>query len=179
MTLAIILVIAAAAALIVILRLAVSPSLQVSNKARAAGQIQPIDIEAFRNLADPAEDSYLRRRLPPAEFRRVRRKRLYATAAYVQAVARNAALLIHMGHTGLNSGDPRTAEAARELIADAVLLRRNAAFALVRIYVALAWPTADFAADPILDGYQQLSGSAMLLGRLQNPAAPVRISAYH
>jgi hypothetical protein len=56
-------------------------------------------------------------------------------------------------------------------------MRRNATFALLKIYVALAWPNSGFAAKPIVLGYQQLSGSAMLLGRLQNPAVPVRISA--
>jgi len=29
----------------------------------------------------------------------------------------------------------------------------------------------------VVDRYEQLSGAAMLLGRLQNPAAPVRLSA--
>jgi len=59
----------------------------------------------------------------------------------------------------------------------ALLLRRNAAFALLRIYIALAWPNSGLAAVPILHGYERLNGAAMLLGRLQNPAAPVRISA--
>lgn len=177
MTLAVILVLAAALSLIVILRLTVARSLRISGGASLAGQIQPIDIKAFRNLVDPAEDQYLRRRLPASEFRRVRRERLRAMAAYIQTAGRNAAVLIRIGQSALDSNDPHTADAARELVSDALLLRRNAAFALFKIYLALAWPDADFAAAPILDGYQQMSGSAMLLGRLQNPAAPVRISA--
>jgi hypothetical protein len=177
MTVAIVLVIVAAVALLVILGIAFSPRLPMARRSGSAGQIQPIDVEAFRNLVDPAEDDYLRQRLPPSEFRRVRRQRLHATAAYVQTVGRNAALLIRMGQSALNSTDSHTAAAARELVSHAVLLRRNAAYAMLRIYVSLAWPNAGFAADPILAGYQHLSGSAMLLGRLQNPAAPVRISA--
>jgi hypothetical protein len=176
MTLAILLVIAAAVALIVILRVAVSSGLQVVARG-GAGQIQPIDLEAFRNLVDPAEDDYLRRRLPPSEFRRVRRKRLYATAAYVRVVGRNAAVLIHLGQSALSSADTRIAAAARELVGAAVLLRRNSAFALFAIYAASVLPRAGSVADPILEDYQHLSGSAMLLGRLQNPAIPVRISA--
>jgi hypothetical protein len=177
MTLAIILVIAAALALIFILGVAVSRSLQVSAGASLAQQIQPIDVEAFRILVDPAEDDYLRRRLSAAEFRLVQRKRLRATAAYVQVAGRNAAVLIRLGQGALTARDTDTAEAARRLLDNALLLRRNAAFALLRIYVALAWPTSGLAAAPILQGYEQLNGSAMLLGRLQNPAAPVRISA--
>jgi hypothetical protein len=177
MTLAIILVIAATLALMFILGVAVSRSLQVSAGASLAQQIQPIDVEAFRILVDPAEDDYLRRRLSAAEFRLIQRKRLRATAAYVQVAGRNAAVLIRLGQGALTARDTDTAEAARRLLDNALLLRRNAAFALLRIYLALAWPTSGLAAAPILQGYEQLNGSAMLLGRLQNPAAPVRISA--
>jgi hypothetical protein len=86
-------------------------------------------------------------------------------------------VLIRLGQTALTASDADTAEAARRLVDNALLLRRNATFALFRIYVALAWPTSGLAAAPILQGYERLNGSAMLLGRLQNPAAPVRISA--
>ncbi len=180
MTLAIILVIAAAMALVLILGVGFSRSLRISGDVDLAGQIQPIDVAAFRNLVDPAEDDYLRRRLPASEFRMVRRERLRAMVAYVQAAGKNAAVLARIGQRALNSalntGDARTAEAARQLVDRALLLRRNAAFALLRIYVALAWPNWGLAGAPVLDGYEQLNGSAMLLGRLQNPAAPVRIS---
>jgi hypothetical protein len=177
MTLAIVLVIFAALSLILILRVAFSRSLQVSADRSLAGQIQPIDVAAFRNLVDPEEDAYLRRRLPSAEFRTVQRERLRAMAVYVQTASRNAAILVRMGQDALVSGDARTADAARQLVDNALLLRRNATFALFRIYVALAWPDAGLAATPVLQGYERLNGSAMLLGRLQNPAAPVRIAA--
>ena len=177
MTLAIILVIAAAVALIFILGVALSRSLQLSAGTNLATQIQPIDVEAFRNLIDPAEDDYLRRRLPAAEFRIVRRRRLRAMAAYVHTAGRNAAVLVRMGQAALAAGDVPTVEAARRLVDNALLLRRNAAFALLRIYLALAWPNSGLAAEPVLRGYEKLNGSAMLLGRLQNPATPVRISA--
>jgi hypothetical protein len=128
-------------------------------------------------LIDPAEDEYLRRRLPPAQFRLVRRERLRAMAAYAQAAARNAAVLVRVGEAALASGDPRVAEAAHQLVSDALLLRRNTTVALARIYLALAWPNSRFAAVRVVDRYEQVSGTAMLLGRLQNPAVPVRLSA--
>ncbi len=177
MTVAIVLVIAAALALVIILRAAVSGSLQISRDTSLAGQIQPIDVDAFRNLVDPAEDDYLQRKLPAADLRMVQRKRLRAMAAYVQAAGRNAEILVRIGQSALASSDPHTAEAARRLVNDALWLRRNAAFALLRIYGALAWPNSGLAAASVLDRYQRLNGSAMLLGRLQNPAAPMRISA--
>jgi hypothetical protein len=176
MTIAILFVIAAALGLVFILGVTLSRSLQISPGASLATQIKPIDIEAFRNLVDPAEDEYLGRRLPAGEFRLVRRERLRAMAAYVQAAGRNADILVRVGQGALSAGDAPTAEAARRLVDNALLLRRNAIFALLRIYIALAWPNSGPAATRVLRGYEQLNGSAMLLGRLQNPAVPVRIS---
>ena len=177
MTLAIILVIAAALSLVLIFSVTLSRNLQVSANRQPAGQILPIDVEAFRNLANPDEDDYLRRRLPAADFRLVRRECLRAMAVYVQVAGRNASILVRMGQHAMATSDPRTAEAARQLVDDALLLRRNAAVALLRIYLALAWPNSGLAAAPVLRGYERLNGTAMLLGRLQNPAAPLRISA--
>jgi len=177
MNLAIVLVTAAVLALGMILRLAVTQSLQAKRSASLAGAIRPIDIEAFRNLTDPAEESYLRHRLPPAQFRAVRRERLRAMAAYVYIVGSNAAVLVRVGETARATGDARLAEAAQQLVNDALLLRRNATFARGQIYLALAWPNSGFAAARVVDRYERLNGAAMLLGRLQNPAVPVRLSA--
>jgi len=157
-------------------RLAVSRSLPAKLNSSLATTIRPIDVEAFRNLINPAEDDYLRRRLPPAEFRSVRRARLRAIAAYVRVAGRNAGVLVRVGESALASGNPQFTESAQRLLNDALLLRRNATVALARIYIALAWPNSGVAAVRVVDRYERLSGSAMLLGRLQNPATPVRLS---
>jgi len=177
MTLAIVLVIAAVLALVVVVRAGLSRGLQVSSDRSLAAQLQPIDVAAFRNLVNPAEDAYLRRRLPAGEFRIVRRERLRAMAVYVQTARRNAAILALMGQKALASNDTRTVEAAQQLLDNTALLRTNATIAICRIYLAWAWPDTGLAADPVLLGYERLNGSAMLLGRLQNPASPVRIAA--
>jgi hypothetical protein len=178
MTLAIVLVIAAVLSLVLIVGAAVSRrSLQLSGRSNLAGEIEPVDVEAFRNLINPADDEFLRVSLPPRQFRMVRRARLQATAEYVLQAGRNAAVLVRIGQDALVSGDLRTRQAAQELINDALLLRRNAAFALLRIYTALAWPSSRHAPAGLADRYEHLSGAAMLLGRLQNPAVPVRVAA--
>jgi hypothetical protein len=177
MNLAIVLVIAAVVALGVIVRLAVSRSLLAKRSLNSAPAIRLLDVEAFRNLINPAEDEYLRRRLPAAQFRQVRRARLRAMAAYVQVAAKNAGVLVGLGEAALASPDPRVAEAARQLVEHALLLRRNTTLALARIYVALAVPSSNFGAVRVVERYEQVSGSAMLLGRLQNPRAAVRLSA--
>src|SRR5882724_6706399 len=152
MTLAIILVIAAALALVIVFGATVFRGLQRSTAGTLSGQLQPIDVAAFRNLVDPAEDAFLRRRLPAAEFRTVQRQRLLATAVYIKTANRNAAILIRMGHDALASSNVPTADAARQLVDNALLLRRNATFAMFKIYVALAWPDAGLTATPVLQG---------------------------
>jgi hypothetical protein len=196
MNIAILLVIAAAVALGIILRSTVARSLRPRVGANGAdtiktgtiesgtiksgmietGTIRPIDMEAFRNLTNPAEDQFLRVRLPVAEFRKVRRARLRAMAAYVTVAGSNAAVLVAAGEAALASGDPRFLHPAEELVHQALLLRRNTTVALLRIQWALAWPASRFAAVRVVDRYERLSGSAMLLGRLQNPAMTVRLS---
>jgi hypothetical protein len=174
MILAIILVVTAVLALLFILGITVSRTLQISGADRH--RLQLIDVEAFRNLVDPQETDYLRHRLPAPEFRRVQRERLRATAVYVRVAGRNAAVLALLGQEALSHSDRQTAEAARQLVDSALLLRRHAALALIRTYVSSVWPTADSAATGLVRGYEQLNGYAMLLGRLQNPAVPVRIA---
>ena len=98
-------------------------------------------------------------------------------AAYVHVVGGNAAVLVRVGEAALAGGDARIAAAAQQLVNDALLLQRNTTVALARIYLALAWPNSGFAAVRVVERYEQLSGAAMLLGRLQNPAVPVRLSA--
>jgi len=175
MTIAIILVIAALGTLIVILTFTVSQGLQSSGRTGPATEIRPMDVAAFRNLVDPAEDDYLRRRLPASDFRLVRRERLRAMAAYVQSAKRNAEVLVRIAQNSTLAADAQTAEAARRLEDNAHLLQRNCMFAIVKIYIALAWPNSSLAAAPVLQGYEELNHSAMLLGRLQNPAATMRI----
>ena len=175
MTIAIILVVAALVTLIFILTFTVSQGLQSSGRTGLATEIRPIDVAAFRNLVDPAEDDYLRRRLPASDFGVVRRERLRALADYVQLAKRNAEVLVRIAQNSTSAADAQTAEAARRLEDNAHLLQRNCTFAIMKIYIALAWPSSNLAAAPVLQGYAQLNNSAMLLGRLQNPAATMRI----
>lgn len=177
MNLALVIVIAAVLALCVILRLAVTQTLLVKRTAAFHGAIRPIDVEAFRNLINPAEDEYLRNRLTAAQFRLVRRERLRAMGAYVRVIGHNAAALVRIGEAALEGGEAQLTEPAHQLVNDALLLRRNATIALIRIYVALALPDSGLAAVRVVDRYERLTGVAMLLGRLQNPGVAVRLSA--
>ncbi len=177
----VILIVAAVVTLALTTWFAVLRALRPASRADLQAQLESIDVAAFRNLIDPAEDEYLRQHLSAAQFRVTQRSRLRARAAYVRVAGRNAAVLIRMGQTALAATDARAThevqETALRLVNDALLLRRNAAVALLRIYAAMVWPNGGTATAGLIDRYERLSSSAMLLGRLRNPAVPVRVTA--
>jgi hypothetical protein len=177
MTLSIVLIISATLALVCILGLTISRSLQISSGRNPASEIRPLDVEAFRNLLNRGDDDFLRQHLAGSELRVVQRARLRAMAAYAVEAGRNAGILIRIGQAAMAAGDPQTAQAAQQMVDQALLVRRNAALAIVKIYAAWTWPNSGLSMPRVFEGYEQLNRSAMLLGRLQNPAVPVRISA--
>src|SRR5271169_2783569 len=95
MTIALTLVLFSLLALLFLIRLAKGRVLAAADD--RTGHLRPVDIEAFRNLIDPAEAEFLRSRLPPSEFRAIQRERLRAAAEYISSAARNAAVLVRMG----------------------------------------------------------------------------------
>jgi hypothetical protein len=137
---------------------------------KLADRLLTVDLEAFRNLVDPDEEQYLREHLPPAEFRRIQRQRLRAALAYIGGVSHNAAILLHFGQAAHLSADPRVAEAARQLVDDAVRLRLYALVAAAKLFARMAFPGTVLESAGIVDSYQSASHRAALLGRLQNPA---------
>jgi hypothetical protein len=142
-----------------------------------AGHIRPVDLEAFRNLVDRDEEVFLRLHLPPRRFRKVQRERLRTAAEYVSCVAQNAAILLRLGEAAAHSPDPRIAQAGRELVDNALRLRRYAVLALAQLYVGVLLPGSRITAAGIADQYQQLSGALTQMGRLQYPSRGARISA--
>jgi hypothetical protein len=177
MTLAVLIALASVLTLALTVGVAVSRALQPSSGANLEEQLQPLDVAAFRNLVDPAEDEYLERHLSARQFRITQRSRLRARAAYVTVAGKNAGVLVRMGQAALAGNDPRIHEAALRLVNDALLLRRNAAFVLVKIYAAMLWPSSSTATAEVIERYERLSNSAMLLGRLRNPGVALRIAA--
>lgn len=80
------------------------------------GRTRPVDIDAFRNLIDPAEEEFLRENLPAGEFRAVQRERLRAAVEYVSCAAHNAAILVRLGESARLNLDPKISEAGQQLL---------------------------------------------------------------
>ncbi len=177
MTLFAILVLAALAILLPLLRAVRGQSVAVRQVDDLSPHLRPVDVEAFRNLVDPAEEVYLRRHLPPREFRKIQRERFWAATEYVSAAAHNAAILLRLGEAARRSPDPQIAQAAQQLVDCAVRLRLYAFLVQAKLYVGILLPGSRFSPTGIADTYQQLNGLLIHLGRLQYPSRGARISA--
>lgn len=136
-------------------------------------QLRVIDIDAFRNLTDPSEDEFLRSRLSGSAYRKVRRKRLLATSAYISCVANNAAVLVRMGEEARRSSDASIAEAGVRLLNSALRLRLQTFQVKVKTYAQMIHPGVYTPSRELVVQYEQMTRQGMLLGRLQYPARGV------
>src|SRR2546430_12950059 len=99
------------------------------------GRTRPVDIDAFRNLIDPAEEEFLRENLPASEFRVIQRERLRAAVEYVSCAAHNAAILVRLGEAARVSPDPKIAEAGQQLLYSFFRFCFFALFAWIWLYL--------------------------------------------
>lgn len=118
-----------------------------------------IDMVALRNLLDPAEDEFLRKRLQPSEFRAMRRKRLEAALEYISAAARDAEIVACMLHTLYNTRNPATMGAAYKLAHEAAQLR-------IYAFLSMLFPGVRSSLLRVADTYEQVIEQATSLGLL-------------
>jgi hypothetical protein len=135
-------------------------------------QIRSVDLRAFRNLMDPDEEEYLRRHLPPADFRRIQRERLRSAVEYVKCAASNAAVLTSFAEAARRNPDPVVAQAAAKLIDNAIRLRSYAFRAIPKLYLAMVFPGRPFSSARVAESYEQMTRQMVLLG-LQYPTGEI------
>ena len=163
--------------LLVLVRAALTRHVSAPSLLALEEQIKPVDMPAFRNLIDPAEEDYLREHLPTHTFRDIQRQRMRSALEYVQRTAYNGALLLRVGEAARRDHNPAVAAAARELVNNALRLRLNAKLDTVVLYGRIAMPGARISVGRITDAYENLTQNLVRLARLQDPASAARVSA--
>ena len=108
MILTLILVFAALATILVLLRAARGQSVAIAGLEDLQGRTTAIDMAAFRNLVDPQEEKFLRDNLPPKEFSSIQRQRTRAAIVYVRCAAQNAAILLRLGEAARHHSNPQS-----------------------------------------------------------------------
>jgi len=127
---------------------------------------QAPDVEAFRNLVDPAEEDYLRDQLPPARFRSLKRQRTWAALVYTREVGRAARALTMVGHAQKRSADPAIQATGVQYADDALRLRLGAvqaSFCLAAEFVLPGLRTRTVLA--LIDRYRQSAETLLQPGR--------------
>jgi hypothetical protein len=133
-------------------------------------QLRPIDVNAFRNLIDEREETFLRERLPAGEFRSLHRERMLAAAEYVWGAARNAGILIQLAEAGKADPDPTVAAAAENLLENALYVRLYAFQVVPRLYLSALVPYVNHAPQAIAEQYDLMSRQMVMLQCLRAPA---------
>jgi hypothetical protein len=168
----IVLILVSILVLVFLVQLARGRAITARNLEDPAGQIREVDLEAFRNLIDPSEKEFLRSQLCPSDFRRIQRERLRAAADYVQAAARNAAVLLQIAQAARLSPDPKTVASAEKLVDTAVRLRLYAMQSLALLYLGMVFPGRRISLVRIAERYEQMTRQVVMLG-LQYPTRGV------
>jgi hypothetical protein len=132
---------------------------------------KPVDLEAFRNLTDPAEESFLRGRLPAKAFVRLQRQRMLAAVEYVERVAWNSAVLIRLGEVASAASQPEMVKAGMELKTAALGLRILALQAEGTLYMRAMFPNLQLAPRDLVGQYERLREQVAAVCQLQQPAS--------
>jgi hypothetical protein len=170
-------VIAALLAALFFIRVSRGHAEAIANLDDLSGRTQPVDLQAFRNLIDPAETVFLRKHLPPSDFHAVQRERTQAAVEYVQRIAQNAAVLLRLGQAARTHADPEVARAAQSIIERALVVRMIAMQALIKLKLQILLPGIDLSTVDVFDRYTRLTESVGLFTRLQRPAYSAHVMA--
>jgi hypothetical protein len=135
-----------------------------------AARLRPVDVNAFRNLIDVRERSFLRAHLPRREFRSLNRQRMLAASEYVWCAAQNAGVLMQLAEEARRDEDPAVAAAAEKLLDNALRLRLYAFELIPRLYLSMWFPEASLESPSIADSYDSMTRQVVTLSCLHQPA---------
>jgi hypothetical protein len=124
-----------------------------------------LDIEAFRNLVDPAEEAYLSDHLPPRKFREIKRQRAWAALLYAWEAGRAATALARIGQAAQRSLDPEIAASGVQVAEDAFRLRLQSVRVSLRLLTEVLLPGLSSRSLPSLDQYDRAAETLFRLGR--------------
>ena len=136
-----------------------------------SSQLRSLNVDAFLNLVDSAEEAYLQDHLPPRVFRRIHRERMLAAMQYAWQAAQNATLLMRLAEMAQRESDLRVAQAAESLYKEALTLRICSLKMLPRLTLEAAMPSRGKLPSAFAPTYEAMSCKFHTLARLQQPGS--------
>jgi len=170
-----IVIFAAIALLLILFRIVHGNASQIGSLNELPRSTEPIDLPAFLNLIDPAEEKFLRANLTPKVFREVQRERLLATVEYVRRAARNAGVLVQLGEAITTEANSEVSGLGREIATTAIKFRALAFLALCFLYMRIALPETHLPLLQVLSRYEYLIEEVARLARFKQLAQVNRI----
>jgi hypothetical protein len=128
-----------------------------------AARIRQIDVDNFRNLIDPAEQSFLHDHLPSLQFRAVHFERMRAASQYLLGTARNARLMIQLAEAAKQNAGPAALETAERLQRNAMQVCLHAYRVVPRLWLSAFVPSFDKRADTLAAGYANVFRETLAL----------------
>lgn len=120
---------------------------------------QKVDVEAFANLVDPAEERFLRESLPAAEFRQLQRIRVRVAWEYLGRVGQNAQLMVQAGQIIERHNSGVEAERARAHVLNAMRLRNQVFMARLSLAPQFVLPVGNRSLEQVLCSYSKAAHS--------------------
>jgi hypothetical protein len=156
---------AASVALATLVFVAVRNRTQPVDLENAVLAFRSLDIAAFQNLLDPAEDEFLRRELAPGKFREIKRQRSWAALTYAWEAGNAATGLARVGQAAQRSSDPAIAASGAQLAENSFRLRLQTLGACAYLLTEVLLPGLRRHARPSLaDQYERASATLFRLG---------------
>ena len=150
------LIVVAVLAMLFLWRVARGQGVPVQAVKDLEGRLLQVDLDAFRNIIDPAQDKLLRSHLPAGQFRAMQRKRRRAAIDYVYRTSHNAAILLRLGEAAQKSPDATITAAGEELVSAALATRMYSLMAISQLYVEILLPGVSFSMTNVADQYERL-----------------------
>jgi len=136
---------------------------------KAVQAFRSLDIDAFRNLVDSAEDAFLRDNLPPKKFREIKRQRAWAALIYVWEAGKAATALAAIGQALKRHSDPKIAASGVPLSENAWRLRLQTIGASLHLLTEILLPDLESRSlPPLVDQYERASETLVRLGRFSS-----------
>ena len=141
---------------------------------KAVQAFRSLDIAAFRNLVDSAEEAFLRDNLPPKKFRQVKRQRAWAALLYAWEAGGAATALAQIGQAAQRSSDPKIAASGAQLAENAFRLRVQTIGAGLHLLTDILLPDLHSRPLPrLVDQYERAADTLFRLGRFSSGAPPL------
>ena len=106
----------------------------------ALESFQAFDVDAFKNLVDPNEETFLRNNLSSKKFREIKRHRVRTALIYTYEIDRAALALAQFGQAARNNPDSAMAASIVQLTDNAYRLRMKNVWTKARLWTGILLP---------------------------------------